>query len=510
MSHITLLRPPILISRYSLEGPVTPPIGLAYLASTLRKAGHAVTIIDAVGEAPLKIAELFGGRMLATGLMIPEIVERIPRHSDVIGVTCMFSHEWPYVSEAVKAVKDAMPSVPIVAGGEHITAVPDFTLQSCPAVDYCVLGEGEETLVEMVKHLEDVTQITEVAGIVLRNDGKTMHSASRGRIRAVDDIPWPAWDLVPLQNYFDQGLSFGVDRGRSMPILATRGCPYQCTFCSSPNMWTTRYVTRTPTLLLDEIEHYVKTYGATNIDFYDLTAIIKKGWIIEFCQLIRDRGLEFTWQLPSGTRSEAIDEEVSRYLYPSGCRNLTYAPESGSEETLRRIKKVVKIDRMLASMSSAIKQGINVKANIIFGLPDETRREIWQTIWFMLKMAWIGVHDVSISKFSPYPGSELYELLQKRGKVRDLSDEYFLSLASYSDVTQTVSWDEKMSSSELKFLRFLGLGMFYGAQCILRPWRPIQTLWNLLSRRQESRLDKSIRDYIRRTFKSDALGTGQS
>lgn len=499
MAHATLLRPPMLVSRHSLEGPITPPLGLAYLASTLRRAGHRVSVIDAVGEAPFQVMEQFDGRMLATGLLIPEIVERLPRETDLIGVTCMFSHEWPYVRKAIESLKAARPSVPIVVGGEHITAVPEVTLQSCPAIDYCVLGEGEETLVDLVQCLNTGDPMTEAAGLALRRDGRIVRSAPRGRMRSIDDIPWPAWDLVPIRNYLDHRLSFGVDRGRSMPILATRGCPYQCTFCSGPTMWTTQYLARTPSLLLDEIEQYLRQYDATNIDFYDLTAIIKRGWIIEFCQLIRERGLRFTWQLPSGTRSEAIDEEVSRHLFPAGCRNLSYAPESGAESTLRRIKKVVKLDRMLASMRGAVKQGINVKANIIFGLPEETRAEIWETIRFMVKMAWVGVHDVSISKFSAYPGSELFESLRERGLIGDLSDEYLLSLGSYSDTTQTVSWDERMSSRELERLRLLGLAVFYGAQYLLRPWRLARTLRNVLAHRQESRLDKAVRDYLCRT-----------
>ncbi len=467
----------------------------------LIEAGHTVVILDAVGEAPQQVTPLFADKMLGIGLLISEVVENLPKQTDLIGISAMFSGEWPYIHQLIKAVKKAMPSTPIVGGGEHFTAVPEFVLESCPEVDYCILGEGEETLVEIADRLATPEKMITVTGLALRQNGQSIRTPPRQRIRQIDNLPWPAWNLIPLENYLAKGLGYGVNRGRSMALVATRGCPYQCTFCSNPVMWTQRWLARKPELVLDEIEYYLEKYEATNIDFYDLTAIIRKDWIVEFCRLIQERGLKFTWQLPSGTRSEAIDEEVSMLLYQSGCRNLTYAPESGSPTTLQRIKKKIKLDNMLTSMRWAVDNGLNLKANIIIGFPDETRREVWETTFFMVKMAWAGVHDLSVSMLTPYPGSELFMTLQKQGKLTNLSDEYFLSLASYTDVTETVSWSEQMSVKEMGFLRLFGLLLFYGSQYLFRPWRLIGTLFNLISKRQDSRLDKSLQDYIQRAFK---------
>ena len=150
-------------------------------------------------------------------------------------------------------------------------------------------------------------------------------------------------------------------------------------------MWTTRWVARKPELVADEIEIYIKKYGISNVDFYDLTAVIRKDWIINFAKQLIDRKLNITWQLPSGTRSEALDKEVLTYLYESGCRNLSYAPESGSPRVLKRIKKKVETDRMIESMRTAVACGLNVKANIIFGFPDETHADIWRSLFFIFK-----------------------------------------------------------------------------------------------------------------------------
>jgi radical SAM superfamily enzyme YgiQ (UPF0313 family) len=250
--------------------------------------------------------------------------------------------------------------------------------------------------------------------------------------------------------------------------------------------------------VLDEIQLYQEQYGATNFDFYDLTAIVKRTWIIEFTDRIRERGLKFTWQLPSGTRSEAIDEEVCRRLYESGCRNMSYAPESGSPEVLKRIKKVVKLERLEASVLSAVKNGLNVKLNIIMGFPGESRQELAQTVKFLARMGRAGVHDMSISLFSPYPGSELYHDLRKSGKIPELSDEYFLSLCAYKDFAQSTSYTDDVTPSILNRYRLLGFATFYGIQYLVRPWRVVRLISNLVQKKQESRLDKSLQDLARR------------
>jgi len=499
LAKVTLLRPPLLVPTWSDSGPLTPPIGPAYLAASLRQAGHEARIVDGLGENPFQISSLFDDKVMAIGLRSEEIVARIEGRPDLIGVSCMFSQDWPEVRRLIQMVRRRFPGVPIVAGGEHITATPEFTLRSTPEVDVCVIGEGEETIVELATALDGGLPFDGIKGLMIRNlAGGARSTGARTRIRTLDDIPWPAWDLVPLANYLDNGLGYGVDRGRSMPMIATRGCPYECTFCSNPEMWTTRWYARDPGAVLDEIQAYQDKYGATNFDFYDLTAIVKRSWILEFTNLILERKMTFTWQLPSGTRSEAIDTEVSRLLYASGCRNMSYAPESGSPEVLKRIKKVVKLDRLEQSVTGAVQEGLNVKLNIIMGFPNESRYELEQTIKFLFRMARAGVHDMSISLFSPYPGSQLYHELRAAGAIPELSDDYFLSLGAYKDFSQCISYTEGLSPRLLNVYRVMGFVTFYGTQYAVRPWRILRMLQNLIQQRQESRLDKSLQDLAHR------------
>jgi len=257
-------------------------------------------------------------------------------------------------------------------------------------------------------------------------------------------------------------------------------------------MWTTRYATRTPSRVVDEIASYVRRYDAENIDFYDLTAIVRKDWIVSFCDELLRRRIDITWQLPSGTRSEAIDDDVARLLYRSGCRNVSYAPESGSKRTLKAIKKKVNLERMDASMRASVREGLNVKANILVGFPEETHEEILETLRFVAQMATAGVHDVSLWTFSPYPGSELFDALVAQGRIGEMDDDYFAALLSYSDLAGAVSWSSNVSSEALRAYRLFGMTMFYAVSFGMRPWRLAKLASNVLTGRYESRLEMSL------------------
>jgi radical SAM superfamily enzyme YgiQ (UPF0313 family) len=498
MAIVTLIRTPSVVGRFALTLNRTPPLSVAYLAGSLTAAGHEVQLIDAVGEAIEAMHPGYRPDILINGLSVPEIVDRIRPDTEFVGISCLFSHEWPVVRQLIAAISARRGALPIVLGGEHATAVPELCLEEAPALRACALGEGEETVVDLVNAFSSRRSLRDVAGIVFRAPEGPCRTAPRARIRDVDDIPLPRWDITPIERYLDGGFSFGVDRGRTMPLLATRGCPYRCTFCSSPRMWTTRYTSRAPARVVDEIEDYVRRYRAVNFDFYDLTAIVKREWILEFCRTLEARGLSITWQLPSGTRSEALDEPVLRAMYRSGCRNVSYAPESGSERTLDAIQKKVDLDRLGHSMSTAVRVGLNVKANILIGFPEERKEDVRWTLRFILRMARIGVHDVSVWTFSPYPGSELFERLRAAGRLARLDDDYYASLLSYSDVSGAVSYADTLDSAQLQRYRMAGLLLFYSVSYLTHPARPLRSLYNVLTRRYESRMEMSFGNLVRR------------
>jgi radical SAM superfamily enzyme YgiQ (UPF0313 family) len=494
--HVTVIRPAMLSSTGTWSNPVTPPLGLAYLCATLESAGHRVHAVDGIGERVDQFIEEEG--YLFQGLTIQETVERIPAETDLIGVSCMFSQDWPFCRELIRAIRMRFPSTPIVAGGEHITALPEYSLRDCDELDICVLGEGEETIVELANHVGHWDHLLEVNGIAYIEAGQFKQTAPRQRIQEVDDVPLPAWDYFPMEEYLGSRNAHGVYLGRSMGILATRGCPYKCTFCSNPVMYGKLWIHRSPEKVVDEIEHYVKKYQATNIDFYDLTMIIKKSWILEFCRLLEARGLKITWQLPTGTRSEVIDDEVSAALYRTGCRNVTYAPESGSVETLKLIKKQVDLDKLTTSARAAIRNNIHVKVNLIIGFPHETRKHVLATVWFAWKLAWLGVHDAAIFLFSPYPGSKLFDELREESKIGELNEDYFRSLVAFMDPFAPSEYCRHVRGRELAFWRLFGMASFFGLSYLFRPIRFIRLIKNVIKNESETVLEQRLGALVHR------------
>lgn len=503
-SHVklTLIRISELVGDAS-NALTTPPVGVAYLAGFLRKHGHDVAVVDGVGEAIAQYTPIFEnetqGRYLH-GLTLEEIVARVPADfSQLLGVSCMFSQDWPVAKRLIAGLRDRFPRAIIVCGGEHVSALAEFSMRDCEAIDYCVRGEGEATLLELVNALQggartELKALKKIGALTVRLEGGKPFSVTetRPRLKDLKSIPWPAWDLVPMENYLSTGSGFGINKGRNMPVVASRGCPYACTFCSNPQMWTQRWIPRDPIEVVDEIEHYVKTYNANNFDFYDLTAIVRKDWIMSFCGELERRGLKITYQLPSGTRSEAIDAEVAAALRRTGCCHLVYAPETGSDRMLKLVKKRVDIDNLLASMRAAVREGVFVKMNIVIGFPDETLGDILRTFWFLARTAWMGVHDVFIYAFSPYPGSELFRRLEANGRIKSLDHQYFMSLSGYISLNETVSYADGISSRLLGFLRIAGLMLFYGASFALHPMRVARVLGNLRKKQADTRIEGFI------------------
>ena len=474
------------------------PLALAYLAANLRKTGHDSSVIDALGEGIDHIGTSYAAHVSYRGLSDEQIVSRIAERPDGIGVSTMFSQDWPHVERTILAVHQRFPEVPIIVGGEHATAAADYILSSCPAVTMVAMGEGEQTIADFADWLEGRRALAEIAGVRYRGQDRTATNLHGLRIRCIDEIPWPAWDRFNLEPYFAAGEGHGVERGRAMPILATRGCPYQCTFCSSPQMWTTKYVMRSVPLVVDEIEHYIKNYKADNIDFFDLTAIIKRDWILAYCAEIKRRGLKFTWQLPSGTRSEAMDGEVLRAMAEAGCTNVTYAPESGSPKTLREIKKKVVLDRMFDSMKQGKRNGIFVKCNLIIGFPRETRWDMMQTVWCAVRLAILGVDDAALYPYSPYPGSELFAYLLQTGRIKKMDRDYFVSLMAFMDLKQSSNYCENVGPAEMAFYRLLGMGLFYFLQYATRPSRFLRTLRNYRAGRSDTVFEERLFGLLKR------------
>jgi anaerobic magnesium-protoporphyrin IX monomethyl ester cyclase len=499
---LQLIHPPVYVNLQAWTAlRPAPPLGLAYIAGALRKAGHQVSVIDALAEAPEQTVR--EGRVMRLGLSPEEIVARLERDTELVAVTNMWSYSWPTVRELLHQIKRARPELIIVCGGEHFSGLPEWSMEQAP-IDYVVRGEGEETIVELVAAIErGDLEPAKVAGLVWRDNssssgGTIVRNAARARIDAVDDIPWPAWDLFDIEAYNTYGLKTGIDYGKMVPIIATRGCPYSCTYCSSPRMWTTKWLARDPVLVADEVEHWAKTYGADNFPFQDLTVVIKRDWIIAFCKEILSRKLDIRWQLPSGTRCEVIDDEVADLLYRSGCRALAYAPESGSDEVRKRIKKRMKREGLMEAVDAAVKSGLHLTCFIVLGFPHDSEAEIRENVAFVRELARRGVEDLACGFFFPIPSTELFDYLVEKKRIL-LTDDFLLTPILSHDryLTEDRNFSEHLSAKRLTMYRLLLLLNFYAVSFATHPGRIFRTIGNVLRGREESKLDSFFRIQVK-------------
>ncbi len=497
---ICLVEPSKFVSLTNFVSTISmPPIGLAYIAAALREAGHEVCVVDGPGSAPRHFFKFKDVRI--RGLTDEDIVARIPKDTEIIGLGCMFTSHWVYVRGLVERIRAAFPDARLMMGGEHVTGFPEFSLDGAP-LDAVVLGEGEETAVELVDHWRRGAPLDALAGIAYRDaDGAVRVNPRRRRMRDIDAIAWPAWDLFDIEGYNQVNQPHGASQGNFMPMLATRGCPFSCTFCTSPNMWTTEWIPRNHKLVVDEMQTYMRRYGTTDFQFEDLTAIVRKQWISDFCDEIVARGLKITFQLPSGTRSEGIDFEVAKKLKAAGCHEFAFAPESGDPRVLKAIKKKVHLPTMFESAQAALKAGINVGCFFIIGFPEDDTKSVLRTYGAIVKCGWLGLTNVNLNAYSPQPNTESFNQLRKDGVITELSDEYLMSLFTFQDFgAKKTSYNPRFGDWQLSFLVTFGVFLFYSVYFVRKPKRIVQLFTDLFTASSSNKSTKMAKSFLKDAF----------
>lgn len=500
ISNVTLIRGPIIFEKGAFNNEATPPIGLAYLASYLKQKKFNVNIIDSIGEGLNKISEIDEfPNFFVHGLNDKQIISRIPKNTDLIGFQAMFSGEWPANKILLKKIRKKFPKVKIVIGGEHASALAKYNFTDCPEIDFIIHGEGERSFFNLLDGLNNKRDPADINGVSFMNKNRDLiEGNAKERIRDLDDIPRPYWPDGMLEKYWEAGKSHGVLTERDMPMIASRGCPYQCTFCSNPQMWTTRYILRDPLEVINEIKYYKEKYDITSVQFYDLTAITKRDWIIKFTTELLKLDFKILWSLPAGTRSEVLDLETLSLVKESGCHYLVYAPESGSQRTLEKIKKRITVKKITESMFIAKKVGITLRANLILGFPDEKRLDVWKTIFYGWRISFGGVDEVAYFLFSAYPGSEIFNNMLQENKVK-IDDDYFLELTSLNGKFNTLSpkvYNKYMPAIELALYRTVGMTIAYLIGYLRFPQRMIRTISNVFLKKKTAAtvLEHRLRD----------------
>ena len=384
-SKVALVTSPHLEGAY--HHPLFPPIGLSYLAAVLEQNDYEVKVIDCPACG-------FTHENLKT-----ELSSFAP---DLIGIASMTA-TIPSALQSARIAKEACPNSKVIMGGPHATFADSQILTEENAVDIVVRGEGELTLLEIAQNAADPKSLPKTQGITFRSNGQIVKTANRPFIEDLDALPRPAYKFLPMDKYKITGKTF-------LPIMTSRGCPFQCSFCVASQMFGAKFRARSPKNVVDELEWLKNEYGAEGISFHDDTLTLDKKRIIDICDEIIARKIGLPWGCQ--TRVDTVSEEVLAKMHKAGCNEVSFGVESGCQRILDAVHKKVEISQAERAIKWAKNEGLFVAVSTIIGYPGETKESMQQTLDLMRR---IEPDDAWLCIATPYPGTELRALVEKMG-----------------------------------------------------------------------------------------------
>ena len=414
--QIALINPPLMARRRDPLGSGIPamPVGICYVGAALRQAGHSPYVVDGFGAAP-RSRYRFGAKHVATGLTPEEIAARIEPDTGLVGLTVHASLTASAAREIIRAVKAKHPGRPIVVGGALPTIRPEQFLEA--GADFVARGEGELTAVELAEALESGGDPRSVAGICA--EGQAEPHRERAYIQDLDTIPFPAIDLLPLDNYWNLGYCHGPYQGRHTFLITSRGCSLSCTFCASNALWTRRFRVRRPEAVVDEMEEFHRRFGIVDFHIQDDNFAHLKPRVEEMAREIIKRDLRITWLNASGTRIDALDDAAIELMARSGFRYVSVSPESGSERMRYLMKKPYDEEHHLELVHSMVRHGVRSQSCFVVGYPGETDRDRRETRALVRRLAAAGVDELGVFIMTPLPGAEAFEKFPDRPESDD-------------------------------------------------------------------------------------------
>lgn len=401
IKNILLIMPPFSMKeRYGrgIEkiGSSLPPLGLLYVASALEKAGYSVKVFDTqIDDWDIKKA----GK------------------PDIAGIYCNTSN-YRKALELAEEIKLNL-SIPIVFGGPHVTTRPIEVLKN-DCVDYAVIGEGENSVVGLLGSLDNPKTIN---GIGFKRNGRLIINPKRSLIKNLDELPLPARHLVSLNKYKPSPNQY--KRLPMTTMMVSRGCPFNCTFCDVETLWTRLYRSRSVNNVISEIRHLIENYGIKEINFWDDVWGINKAWIDDFCNQVLKEKLDLTWSCEC--RVDTVDKDLLKKMKKAGCWCIFFGIESLDQEILNAINKKITIEKIASAFKWTREAGIEIRANLILGLPKETPEKFKKSLETLCKL---NPDYVKFNILTPYPGTVIYREI-KEGKWGKILDESYDKLTGY-------------------------------------------------------------------------------
>ncbi|HOC90980.1 MAG TPA: radical SAM protein [bacterium] len=398
---------------------IIPNLGLAYLATALRRAGHEPFICNAARDSikPEKVADIAS-----------------ENNFDVVGITIFtpfFNSSAVYAQE----IRRKYPRARIVAGGPHAIFESEEILNKMPDVDYVVSGEGEETFPLLLAELEkketpDASSLSAIPNLCYR-DGQGAALTKRKLIDDIRPLDLPAWDLHDPKKFSLYPNGIFTKKNKVAPLITTRGCPYSCRFCAAGVAMGKKLRHRDPDSIVDEMTLLKKDHDIHEIQIMDDNFAADAKFAMKVCETIIRRNTDVVWGCPPGIRIDCISDELISAMKRAGCYSTSLGIESGSQRVLNLMKKRINLNEVPEKIAILKKHGIRSTGLFILGYPGETVQEMRETINLSLKL---DINRVNFFTFTPFPGSEIYDELKVAGKLDNLDyDELYIHNLGYCD-----------------------------------------------------------------------------
>lgn len=415
-SEVLLIAPSYLLEDTRLSGvdvgSMTPPLGVLYIAAMLQQHGYKVQVLD-----------MHAAGVQSKSHLIRHLKQTAP---SVIGISTLTS-KFQNVLDIARICKEQFPDAPIMLGGHFGTFNHDKILTKYDEIDFIVRGEGEETAVELVQEIEkSKPNFSKIRGLSYRNNGRLKVNADRPMLEDLDALPFPAYELVSHLSYGKLGLLQGTS-GNLGTTVTSRGCVYKCTYCSNSSFTghTIRY--RSPENVVEELEHYVNTFGLKEFMFNDDNFTLNKKRVFKLCYKLRKNGLDIEWFTDG--RVDQSDVSMFREMHRAGCRLILFGIESCVDRILKYYRKGTTYKMQINGVKSARKAKLDIVGSFILGAPIETAEEMWTTIKKATAL------DLDYAQFNPlsiYRGTPIWSQLVQEGMIDD-----------------AVRWEDTISGFEL-------------------------------------------------------------
>lgn len=385
-AHVVLVNPP-----YPPEAvqSIFLPLGIGYLAAVLEQNGYNVDVVDC-----------------QTSSLTQKTIENKIRslNPDIIGITSATVTYLPAL-DVLKSAKAAAPKALTLMGGPHVTVLDEQAVTESRELDIVVRGEGEQTMLELAKLVSDgnLKNLSQVKGITYKDNNQIVRTQDRPFIQDIDSLPHPA------HHHFDVSM-YKLFDVNYMPIITSRGCPSQCTFCLASKMCGKTFRGRSPKKVVDELEWLRDEYGAGAFAFYDDTFTFDLKRAFDICDEMQKRKINLPWDCR--TRVDRVSKELLAKLRSTNCQLIHFGVESGSQEMLKVMRKGTTVELNAKAIKWAKDAGISVAVSLVIGYPGETPEMLQQTIDFLYKTK---PDYVYMCEAVPYPGTELANYVKELG-----------------------------------------------------------------------------------------------